>query len=109
MSIGCHELIRQGEAILVTTAEEVAETTGRIGTNLARQATKQEVRATDGLDERSLRVHEALDRNHPQQPEQIAILSGVPLDKVRAILPALELTNRAEHKETGWRRHPTVT
>lgn len=104
MSVGCHELLRAGEAILVTSASEVAEAVGRIGDDLAAPPTPNEVRDTDGLDDRSLRVHEALDRESGMSAEQLAIRSGVPLDRVRAVLPALELTGRAQRTESGWRR-----
>jgi DNA processing protein len=104
MSVGCHELLRTGEASLVTAAAEVAETVGRIGVDLAPAAADEEARETDGLDERALRVHEALDRREGMSAEQVAVRSGVPQDRVRAVLPALELTGLAERCETGWRR-----
>lgn len=104
MSVGCHELLRTGEASLVTTAAEVAESVGRIGVDLAPPAVDDEARETDGLDERALRVHEALDRRAGMSAEQVAVRSGVPQDRVRAVLPALELTGLAERCESGWRR-----
>jgi DNA processing protein len=104
MSVGCHELLRTGEASLVTTAAEVAESVGRIGVDLVPPAVDDEARETDGLDERALRVHEALDRRAGMSAEQIAVRSGVPQDRVRAVLPALELTGLAERCESGWRR-----
>ncbi|MGH3449727.1 MAG: DNA-processing protein DprA, partial [Haloechinothrix sp.] len=36
--------------------------------------------------------------------EQVAAESGVPMSKVRAVLPALELDGFSERCETGWRR-----
>lgn len=104
MSVGCHELLRAGDAILVTSASEVAEAVGRIGDDLAPPPVPNEVRDTDGLDDRSLRVHEALDREAGLSAEQLAVRSGIPVDRVRAVLPALELTGRAERDEFGWRR-----
>jgi DNA processing protein len=104
MSVGCHELLRTGEASLVTTAAEVAESVGRIGVDLVPPAVDDEARETDGLDERALRVHEALDRRAGMSAEQVAVRSGVPQDRVRAVLPALELTGLAERCESGWRR-----
>lgn len=104
MSIGCHELLRAGEASLVTTATDIAELVGRIGDDLAPPEVPGERRETDGLDERALRVHEALDRREGMAPEQVAVRSGVPLVQVRAVLPGLELTGHAERCDTGWRR-----
>jgi DNA processing protein len=103
MSIGCHELVRTGEATLVTTVADITEAAGRIGADLA-QPEPQEKRETDALDERSLRVHEALDRRSGLCAEQVAVRSGVPVDRVRAVLPALELMDLAERCDTGWRR-----
>lgn len=102
MSVGCHELLKTGEAYLVTTAAEIAELIGRIGEDLM---TPQPIerRETDGLDDRALRVHEALDRTTDMTAEQVAIRSGVPLDRVRAVLPALELTGLAVSSDAGWR------
>lgn len=102
MSVGCHELLRTGEACLVTAASDIAELVGRIGADLA-PAQTAERRETDGLDERALRVYEALDRDMSMSAEQVAVRSGVPLDRVRAVLPTLELTGLAERGETGWR------
>lgn len=102
MSVGCHELLRAGEACLVTSAADVAELVGRIGADLA-ALPPDERRVTDGLDERALRVHEALDRVADMSAEQIAVRSGVPLDRVRAVLPMLELTGLAARSEAGWR------
>jgi DNA processing protein len=108
MSIGCHELLRTGEASLVSSVEEIVESVGRLGTDLV-PTPEEERRETDNLTERSLRVHEALDRRSGLSAEQIAIRSGIPLDQVRATLPGLELTGHAERCETGWRRPPPTT
>ncbi len=109
MSVGCHDLLRTTETHLVTTAAEVAEAVGRVGVDLSPRPESNDTRETDGLDDRSLRVHEALSRRTDMSAEQLAVRSGVPLDRVRAILPALELTNLAERSETGWRRRPPRT
>ncbi|GAB3906824.1 hypothetical protein GCM10029964_104100 [Kibdelosporangium lantanae] len=52
----------------------------------------------------ALRVHEALDKGTGASPERIAEASGVSLERVRAVLPALELTGLADRHETGWCR-----
>lgn len=109
MSVGCHDLLRTTETHLVTSATEVAEVIGRLGDDLAPKPEPDDTRETDGLDDRSLRVHEALSRRTALSAEQVAVRSGVPLDRVRAVLPALELTNLAERSENGWRRRPPRT
>jgi DNA processing protein len=102
MSIGCHELLRDGLATSVSSVAEVVESAGFFGEDLA---TKPEAaaRPTDCLDSESLRVHEALEKAG-HSAERIAEVSGVPLHRVRAVLPALELTGFADRCEAGWRR-----
>jgi DNA processing protein len=109
MSVGCHELIRLGEASLVTNVADIAEVVGRIGTDLAPRGAVDERRDTDGLDDRALRVHEALDRRMGWSAGQVAVRSGVSVERVRAVLPALELMGLAERCETGWRRRSRST
>jgi DNA processing protein len=103
MSVGCHEMLRTGDAYLVTGAADVLEAIGRIGADLA-EPVRAERRPTDQLDEQQLQVHDALDFRAALNPEQVAVESGVPLDRVRAVLPLLELCGLAERDDTGWRR-----
>jgi len=103
MSVGCHELLRTGDACLVGSVDDVIESVGRLGVDLA-PVPSHEARETDGLGERALRVHEALDRQAGLSAEQIAVRSGIPVDRVRAALPGLELTGHAERCDDGWRR-----
>lgn len=106
MSIGCHELLRTGAAILAASVADIQESVGRLGEHLA-AAPDSPARATDGLGPQALRVHESLTKRAGHSCEQISIDSGVPLDRVRAVLPELELTSLAERCETGWRRAST--
>jgi DNA processing protein len=103
MSVGCHELLRSGEAAPVASVEEVVETIGHIGTDLAPRR-KGRSRATDGLDPLALRVHEALGIRSGLSCERIAVESGVALTRVRALLPELELVGLAHRCESGWCR-----
>ncbi|WP_216208809.1 DNA-processing protein DprA [Amycolatopsis aidingensis] len=102
-SVGCHQMIRAGEATLVASVADVLDTVGRIGTDLRPEAARPR-RSTDGLGPQALRVHEALGARKGKSPERIATESGVPLARVRAILPALELDGLGERCESGWRR-----
>ena len=61
-------------------------------------------RSTDGLADQALRVHEALRREEGRSPEEVAVDSGVPLDRVRALLPELELTGHVTRHDDGWRQ-----
>ncbi|MFD4255917.1 DNA-processing protein DprA [Amycolatopsis thermoflava] len=102
LSIGCHELIRESGATLVASVDDVIETVGRLGT--PRPEKVRSKRPTDGLGPDALRVHEALDRREGKSAEQIATEAGVPVARVRALLPALELDEFAVRCESGWRR-----
>ncbi|EMD27888.1 DNA-processing protein DprA [Amycolatopsis azurea] len=107
MSAGCHALIREGEATLVTSVDEVLETAGRLGEPGTDPAKPR--RHTDRLGPEALRVHDALSERSPRPEERIAAESGVPVDRVRALLPGLELDGFAERGDTGWRRRPART
>jgi DNA processing protein len=103
MSMGCHDLLREGLATSVSSVAEVIESVGLFGEDLATRPDGV-ARPTDGLDSESLRVHEALELRATHSAERIAEVSGVPLPRVRAVLPALELTGLANRSESGWRR-----
>jgi DNA processing protein len=104
-SIGCHDMIRSGDAILVSSVGEVLESIGRLGVDLP-PSSESDRRDTDGLDERALRVHGALDRRAGRSAEQLAVLSGVPVAEVRAVLPALELADLVRRCDAGWLQNP---
>jgi DNA processing protein len=106
MSAGCHELLRSGTAIPVGSVAEIIESVGRIGDGLTTHR-ESPARPTDGLGDEALRVHEALTRRTGRPADDIAVDSGVPLHRVRALLPELELTGLAERHDDGWRRAPS--
>ena len=74
-STGCHRLIREGTAVLVTSAAEVAEHAGPMG-ELAPEAVLPLV-PTDGLDPTTARVLEALPARGPALEGTLAESSGV--------------------------------
>nr|WP_236794351.1 DNA-processing protein DprA [Amycolatopsis sp. GM8] len=99
-SEGCHDLIRNSTALLVGSVDDVVEIVGKLGTHTAERVRPK--RRTDGLGQDALRVHEALERSRGKSAEQIAMESGVPVLRVRAVLPALELDGLARSGEGGW-------
>ncbi len=104
-SVGCHDLLRTGAAMLAGSVAEVLEAVGPVGEHLVDRPDGPR-RRTDGLGDDALRVHEALRRRTARSTAQVAVESGVPLDRVRALLPELELTGLAERCEEGWRQAP---
>ncbi|WP_424923247.1 DNA-processing protein DprA [Amycolatopsis arida] len=102
MSVGCHQLIRSCAATLVASVADVLDTVGRLGREVPESVEQR--RPTDRLGPQALRVHEALRSRRGSSAEELAAESGVPLAKVRAVLPALELDGFAERCSSGWRR-----
>jgi DNA processing protein len=103
MSVGCHDLLRTGAASIAGSVAEVLEAVGPVGEHL-RTSEQSPRRSTDGLADQALRVHEALRREASLGAEEVAVGSGVPLERVRALLPELEITGHAERHDDGWRQ-----
>lgn len=103
MSVGCLALLRSGHAVPVGTAAQVIEASGRIGIDLS-DTPEGPRRDTDGLEPHALRVHEALPDRSGMSAEEVAIESGLPLTRVRGLLPALELAGLARRGDEGWHR-----
>ncbi len=103
LSVGCHLLVRDEQAVLVTRVAEVVEAVGRIGADLAPPLTTPRLR-TDGLSPELLAVYEALPAQAPRHPEQLVRESGVPLHRVRSALPLLELQGLVGCGVSGWHR-----
>jgi len=102
-SSGCHRLLRDGGAVCVTSAEEVAELLGDLGVEtLAPRPVER--RPFDGLDREELRVAESLPRRGSSGLEQLARDAGLELPVVQSILGRLELAGLAERIDDGWRR-----
>ncbi|GAA1874192.1 DNA-processing protein DprA [Pseudonocardia ailaonensis] len=101
-SAGCHELLRR-DALLVSSAAEVTEATGRLGIDLAAPLPRPE-RPTDGLDEQQRLVHDALPPRAARDVGWLAVESGLGTDAVRAALVELERRSLALHQEGRWQR-----
>jgi DNA processing protein len=93
-SAGCHRLIREYDAVCVTTAQEMAELVDPSGAPT--------LFTGDPSPERT-RVLDALTRSGRYVP-QIAAICGMSIDAVRAELGMLELDGLAVAGPTGWRR-----
>ncbi|WP_367136394.1 DNA-processing protein DprA [Saccharothrix sp. HUAS TT1] len=100
-SSGCHELLRSGAALPVTSVAEVIESTGRLGVDLVEANRNTETGPPQGD---AMRVLEALGLTFGHSPEAVSVESGVELPRVRGLLPQLELAGLAERSESGWKR-----
>lgn len=92
-SAGCHRLIREYDAVCVTTAQEMAE--------LVDPAAATRPHSGEASPERT-RVLDALTRTG-RDLTRIAAISGMSLDAVRAELGMLELDGLATEGPAGWR------
>ncbi|QUF08178.1 DNA-processing protein DprA [Actinosynnema pretiosum subsp. pretiosum] len=100
-SLGCHELLRSGEAVPVASAAEVVESTGRLGADLVEAGRRSDDGEPRG---EALRVHEALSPTVELTADAVAVESGVEPAHVRALLPQMELVGLASRGHRGWKR-----
>ncbi|GAB2513608.1 DNA-processing protein DprA [Paramicrobacterium agarici] len=92
-STGCHRLLRDHDAICVTTADEVAELAGVGGDAELLQPLRS---ATE------TRVLDAMSSRRPRTIDDIAARSGLDHASVRACLGELDVLGDARHTPNGW-------
>ena len=104
-SAGCHRLLRDYDAICVTTAAEMAELIG-VGVDLeldlpgaAQTAGAPRERSSD-----QVRVFDALSVRAPRVPAEIARRSGLSTVAVLGALGTLDLDGSVRERATGWVR-----
>lgn len=109
-SAGCHRLLRDGSAVCVTDAQEVAELAGPLGTTAADGTvpvdSEQAERAVqDGLAVEDLLLLDALPVRSGTTIDKLATVAGLSPPGVRAGLARLELEGLAERSGADlWRR-----
>lgn len=104
MSAGCHELLRTGQALAVTSVKEIVESCGPLDASSPDDRDRGPAKVTDALAPEALRAFEALGVRTGHSPEHVALASGIPLPRIRSLLPELELTGFASRVESGWVR-----
>lgn len=100
-SVGCHRMIRDGAAQLVSRAAEVIETAGPISVGADGPGPE---RRLDVLSDTEAQVYEALPASASVTVRELSESSGQPLAAVRGALPALELAGLVRQNESGWSR-----
>ena len=91
-SAGCHKLLREGNAICVTTPDEMAELAPlKETTPVAEVVTRENTRLLDAMSARSQRT-----------AEDIAARSGLSVAEVRSQLGTLELDGLVRDGSRGW-------
>ncbi|MET3805074.1 DNA processing protein [Nakamurella sp. UYEF19] len=124
LSVGCHLLLSDSSAVLVTGAQDVLAAVGRRGSVRLNAGVGQpggdpmpaggvvpaarvdggERYPTDGLDPEVARVYEALPSRGARTVGQLSVESGLPASEVMAGLAVLELHDLVRRHEGLWRR-----
>ncbi|QEO10554.1 DNA-processing protein DprA [Protaetiibacter larvae] len=111
-SAGCHRLLREYDAVCVTTADEVAElvplevepaTANAEGAAVEQVEASGRRRPADPGGTR-IRLLDALSLRSARSVDRIALLSGLALDRVRAELGVLALEGAVAERGGGWVR-----
>lgn len=107
-SAGCHRLIREYTATLVTSAAEMAELV--LGTELSAVLDSEERRPAGNSTR--VRLTDALSLRAPRSVDDLAARSGLSVAEVQAELGALHVDGGVAERERGWiacRPTPTPT
>lgn len=102
MSAAPHLMIRNGQAMLVTSAAEVLELVSASGQQLL-PVPHGPARVTDGLDPVRLAVYEAVPARRRAAAGEIALAAGVSVPTALAQLGALEDAGLVVGEDEGWR------
>ncbi|MFN3925243.1 MAG: DNA-processing protein DprA [Pseudarthrobacter sp.] len=102
-SAGCHRLLRDGGAVCVTDAAEVAELAGPSGSALP-DARHGQAAVQDGLTLEDLILLDALPLRSVTSVEKLSVVAGLAQESVRAGLGRLGLLGLAVSERGGWKR-----
>jgi DNA processing protein len=102
LSAGCHELIREWGAVLVTGARDVLEHVSPVGQELG-GARRGPAVPRDDLDPVTRAVLEAIPARGGSGPAAIAVSAGVSLDTAIRSLGSLAAAGFVERSDKGWR------
>jgi DNA processing protein len=109
---GTNQLLRDGIAVCVTDAAEVAELAGSAGRDAApdrsTSSDPQDCYPTDGLDAGALAVIEAFPTRGAVSADALIRQAGRPLGEILAALGILELRGLIRSDGSKWRRVPQV-
>jgi DNA processing protein len=102
-SAGCHRLLREGGAVCVTDAGEVAELASPSGEALPETRTGR-VAEHDGLTLEDLILLDALPLRSTSSVDKLCTVAGLSQESVRAGLGRLGLLGLAVSERGGWKR-----
>lgn len=102
-SAGCHRLLREGTAVLVTDVDEVLELIQPLGAAPAPEPTGPAA-DVDGLSESDRVLLDALPLTVRSRPDHLARVAGLSVRQVLGGLRRLEESGLADGTGEGWRR-----
>ncbi len=102
-SAGCHRLLRDGGAVCVTDAAEIAELAAPSGGGLP-EPRRVGAEVQDGLTLEDLILLDALPLRSPTSVEKLCSVAGLSNESVRAGLGRLGLLGLAVSGKSGWKR-----
>lgn len=106
-SAGCHRVLREGGAVCVTDAGEIAELAAPAGEALATEQ-KTPSAEHDGLTLEDLILLDALPLRTTSSVEKLSTVAGLGPEAVRAGLGRLGLLGLATSQSGGWKRHKSA-
>lgn len=98
-SAGCHRLLREYDALCVTSAAEVRELWGMGAASPP---------SPDPIEPDRIRLLDAMSTRSRSSAEELARRSGLAPDRIRGLLGVLELEGIVRCDEAGWRRVPVA-
>lgn len=101
-SAGCHRLIREGGAVCVTSADDIAELVEPIDTTRSETDHQPALRITDAMTAEQSRTYNVLPTSRGIEAATAAVRSGLDAHTVMAALAALELAGHVEREAHGW-------
>lgn len=103
-SAGTNAWIRDGRAVLVSSAAQCVELVAPIGEGLLEPQRDELALVYDDLPEVPRRVYESLPKSRSTTVDRLAVIAGVSGQEVMAALGSMELSGRVERTAGGWRR-----
>ncbi|TXN29760.1 DNA-processing protein DprA [Lacisediminihabitans profunda] len=100
-SAGCHRLIREFNAICVTSADEMAELAP-----LHPLGGGEDPRGEAGSSSERVRVLDALSSRSPRPVDDIAARCGLSVTTVTSVLGTMQLEGQVRESDRGWSRSP---
>ncbi|WP_116282293.1 DNA-processing protein DprA [Subtercola boreus] len=105
-SAGCHRLLREFDAVCVTTPDEVVQLVGEVQ-RASPQPVLRGLEAPPSTQKRrpaeQVRVLDALGRRAPRSVDEVARRAGLGVAAVQSVLGALGLEGAVEEQHGGWR------